>query len=116
MFKVKVQELSPPSPIQASRKRFVAPSPDAAGNLVGKDNKNVDVKTIILRPDALGMTGFDWPLIRKLTDSRSLIRSITLNKARLSNSSTAPIMAISGRIMPSINSLRHSIKNDRANQ
>ncbi|WP_411565234.1 hypothetical protein ACLIN3_15475 [Pseudomonas orientalis] len=73
MFKVKLQELSPPDSKEALLKQFLTPSLDAAGKpvWVGKGNKTVDVETIIQRLDALGVAGIDWKLLRKLTEMRN---------------------------------------------
>ncbi|WP_369987627.1 hypothetical protein [Pseudomonas xanthosomatis] len=73
MFKVRLQELSPPDSREALLKQSVTPSLDAAGKpiWIGKGNKTVDVQTIIDRLSALGVKGVDWTLLRKLIDIRN---------------------------------------------
>lgn len=73
MFKVKLQELSPPESKEALLKQNVMPALDMAGKpiWIGKGGKTVDVESIITRLDGLGVKGIDWKLLRKLTEMRN---------------------------------------------
>ncbi|WP_458127560.1 hypothetical protein [Pseudomonas sp. Z2-11] len=73
MFKVKLQELSPPDSKEALLKQHVIPALDAGGNpvWVGKGGQTVDVRTIQERLESLGVTGIDWSLLKKLTTMRN---------------------------------------------
>lgn len=73
MFKVKLQELSPPGSGEALLKQNVIPALDASGKpiWIGKGGKTVDVESIITRLDGLEVRGIDWKLLRKLTEMRN---------------------------------------------
>ncbi|MCO7572023.1 hypothetical protein NJH78_18725 [Pseudomonas chlororaphis] len=73
MFKMKLQELSPPDSKEALLKQHVTPALDADGNpvWVGKGGQTVDVRTIQERLENLGVTCIDWSLLKKLTAMRN---------------------------------------------
>lgn len=73
LFKVKLQELSPPDSEEALLKDRVMPvlGVDGVPMWVGKGGKTVDVESIIKRLESLGIKGIDWGLLRKLTELRN---------------------------------------------
>jgi len=73
LFKVKLQELSPPGSEEALLKDRVMPvlGVDGVPMWVGKGGKTVDVESIIKRLESLGIKGIDWGLLRKLTELRN---------------------------------------------
>ncbi|WP_162634947.1 hypothetical protein [Pseudomonas putida] len=75
LFKVKLQQLSPPNSAEALIKERLEPVFDANGVQVwvGKGTKTVDVQSIIDRLTSLGVNDVDWKQLKKLTEIRNSV-------------------------------------------
>jgi len=73
LFKVKLQNLSPPGSKESLLKQNVTPGLDTDGNpiWIGTGSKTVDVQSIILRLKGLGVDGVDWTRLEALTRLRN---------------------------------------------
>lgn len=75
LFKVKLQQLSPPGSEEALIKDRVEPVINDEGRQiwVGRGTKTVDVQSIIDRLTSLGINGVDWKQLRKLVEIRNYV-------------------------------------------
>lgn len=73
LFKVKLQDLSPPDSNEALLKQHVTPGLDPHGNpiWIGNGSKTVDVHSVIQRLKALGVDGVEWARLEALTRLRN---------------------------------------------
>jgi len=73
LFKVKLQELSPPGSKEALLKQNVIPGLSSGGDpiWIGKGSKTVDVQSIIERLKGLGVDNVDWARLEALTRLRN---------------------------------------------
>lgn len=73
LFKVKLQNLSPPGSKESLLKQYVTPRIDIDGSpiWVGTGGKTVDVHSIIQRLKGLGVSDVDWARLEALTTLRN---------------------------------------------